>query len=209
MFDNIRRDLVRACRANQAAEAGFAGVFRELFNPGTQAILVYRFGHWADNLRAPMLRIPLRVLHFGLQYVFAWRVGIFLHVKSQIGPGLVIHTWGGGVFLPRCPIGRDVTIVGGGVLMDFDTRSIGDEVVIGAGTKGIGRIRIGNRVRTGPNSVIQADVPDDCVVLAVPGRVIGPVPRMPAPKVQAASARPEPRDEHQAVIAAQSLPSWQ
>jgi serine O-acetyltransferase len=180
MFENVRRDLERACMANQGHETGLAPVLRELFNPGTQAILVYRFGYWSDNLGWNLFRVPLRVVHFILQYFFAWRVGIFLHVKAKIGPGLVIHTWGGGVFLPCCPIGRDVTVVGGGVLMDFNTRSIGDEVVIGAGTKVMAAIRIGNRVRTGPNSVIQRDVPDDCVVAATPSRVLGPIPRMTA-----------------------------
>ena len=184
MFENVRRDLTRACRANQSEE-GLAPLLRELFNPGTQAILVHRFGYWCDQLPIPGVRHALRVLHFIIQYFFSWRVGVFIPIKAKIGPGLVIHTWGGGVFLPCTTIGRDVTIVGGGVLMDYLTRGIGDEVQIGAGTKIINKAKIGNRVRTGPNSVVQADVPDDCVVFGNPGRVIGPIPRMNA-------ARPAP-----------------
>jgi serine O-acetyltransferase len=182
----------RACKANQGNSTSTGAVLRELFNPGTQAILVYRFGYWSDNLRWAVFRYPLRVVHFLAQYFFAWRVGIFLHPKAQIGPGLVIHTWGGGVFLPLCPIGRDVTIVGGGVLMDFQTRSIGDEVVIGAGTKVMGKVRLGDRVKTGPNAVVDRDIPDDCVVMSVPGRVIGPIPRFTAPP-RPAAAPPRPR----------------
>lgn len=158
--------------ANQGNRPGLAPILRELFNPGTSAILIYRFGYWADHLRIAPLRVALRVLHFVLQYVFAWRAGIFIPVKAEIGPGLVIHTWGGGVFLPRARIGRDVTIVGGGVLFDYLTREIGDEVVIGAGTKGIGKIRIGHRVQTGPNSVLNEDVPDDCIAFGNPARII-------------------------------------
>ncbi|HJU69423.1 MAG TPA: hypothetical protein VJ650_14375 [Gemmatimonadaceae bacterium] len=176
MFENVRRDLIRACRGNQGGVVGFFPLLRELFNPGTQAILVYRFGHWVDHL-IPGIRHLGRMVHFVLQYFFAWRVGIFIHVKAKIGPGLMIHTWGGGVFLPNTTIGRDLTIVGGGVLFDFATRGIGDDVTIGAGTKVINRARLGNRVRTGPNSVVQADVSDDCVVFGNPGRVIGPLPR--------------------------------
>jgi serine acetyltransferase len=93
----------------------------------------------------------------------------------------MIHTWGGGVFLPNTTIGRDLTIVGGGILFDFASRGIGDDVTIGAGTKVINRARLGNRVRTGPNSVVQADVADDCVVFGNPGRVIGPLPRAKRP----------------------------
>jgi serine O-acetyltransferase len=177
MFENVRRDLYRAVRGNQGGKVAFVPVLRELFNPGTQAILIYRFGHWVDQMM-PGIRHLGRFIHFFLQYFFSWRVGIYIPVKARIGPGLMIHTWGGGVFLPKTTIGRDLTIVGGGILFDFDTRGIGDEVQIGAGTKVINRARLGNRVRTGPNCVVQADVPDDCVVFGNPGRVIGPLPRM-------------------------------
>jgi serine O-acetyltransferase len=168
---------------------------RELWSPGTQAILVYRFGHWSDR-QVPGVRHALRVLHFVLQYFFSWRVGIHIPVKAKIGPGLVIHTWGGGIFLPRTTIGRDLTIIGGGVQLDYETRVIGEEVWLGPGTKGIGKIRIGNRVRTGPNSVVQDDIPDDCVVFGNPGRVIGPMPRKAGwgkmnPKDKTNSAAPE------------------
>ena len=172
MFENIRQDLSRARMANQAGEPGIAPILRELFNPGTLAIVIYRFGFWADHLRLPPVRIALRAFHFLLQYVFAWRAGIFIPVKARIGPGMVIHTWGGGVFIPCCTIGRDLTIIGGGVLFDYHTAEIGDEVMIGAGTKSAGKIRIGSRVRTAPNSVVQDDVPEDSVVFGNPGRII-------------------------------------
>jgi serine O-acetyltransferase len=176
MFENVRRDLVRACRGNQGGQVGFWPLMRELWNPGTQAILVHRFGYWS-NVRAPGVRHALRVLHFVLQYFFAWRVGIFIPIRAAIGPGMVIHTWGGGIFLPRARIGRDLTIVGGGIQLDYETREIGDDVWIGPGTKGVGKIRIGSRVRIGPNSVLQTDIPDDCVVFANAARVMGPMPR--------------------------------
>ena len=149
-----------------------------MIHPGTQAIMVYRLGHWLDKLRVPVLRQLLKVFFIILQYFVSWRVGIFIPVKARIGPGFVIHTWGGGCFLPNATIGRNFTIVGGGVLMDFETREIGDNVSIGAGTKVAGKVRIGHDVRTGPNSVVTTDVPDGCVVFGNPGRIIGPVPRL-------------------------------
>jgi serine O-acetyltransferase len=176
VFDNIRRDISRALVANQAGETGVAAVLRESFNPGTQAILTHRFGHWSAGVRVPGVRHLLRAIHFVLQYFFSWRVGIFIPIRAEIGPGLVIHTWGGGVFLPRCRIGCNMTIVGGGVLMDYETREIGDDVVVGAGAKVIGKPRIGNRVRIAPNAVVQVDVPDDCIVVAPASQVLGPLP---------------------------------
>lgn len=175
MFENVREDLRRALSGNQH-ETGVLALLRELLNPGTQAVLVYRLGRWIHGLRVPVVRPILKILFMFLQYVVSWRVGIFIPVTADIGSGLLIHTWGGGIFFGSCPIGRNLTIIGGGVQMDYEMRGIGDEVTIAPGTKMVGKIRIGDRARTGPNSVVQTDVPDDCVVVGNPGRVIGPVP---------------------------------
>jgi serine O-acetyltransferase len=172
MFEIVRQDLERCVRVNQMKSTDFSAYLREMFNPGTQAILIHRFGVWSDKLSLAPARFFFRVVHFLVQHVVAWRVGIYIPVKADIGPGLAIHTWGGGVFLPSCKIGRDLTIVGGGVLFDYDTLEIGDEVTVGAGTKSTGRIRIGNRVTTGPNSVLIEDVPDDSLVFGNPARVM-------------------------------------
>ena len=199
MFEYVREDLRRACDLNQSAY-GFAPLLRELMNPGTQAILVYRFGHWCDRIRIQPIRYLLRLIHFLIQYFASWRVGIFIPVKAQIGPGFVIHAWGGGCSLPAAKIGRHFLIVGGGVQMDYSLPEIGDEVSIGPGTKVIGKVRLGNRVRTAPNSVIQTDVMDDCIVFGNPGRVIGPVPRLSraqgaARVIPAGMARTDPKQE--------------
>ena len=184
MFEIVRQDLHRCVRANQGGTNNLAAYLRELFNPGTQAIVIYRFGVWSNRIPFVPLRYFLRTVHFLVQSLVAWRVGIYIPIRADIGPGMTIHTWGGGVFLPACKIGRNLTIVGGGVLFDYDTLEIGDEVTIGAGTKGTGRRRIGNRVTTGPNSVVIEDVPDDSLVFGNPGRVI------PKPRPRRMAARP-------------------
>ena len=43
---------------------------------------------------------------------------------------------------------------------------------MGTGAKVLGNIRIGNNVKIGGNSVVVKDVPDNCTVVGVPGRVI-------------------------------------
>lgn len=181
MFDLVRADLHRALGANQAREMTFAALCRELFNPGTQAILVYRLGSWIERIPIPGVRHLLKVVHFVLQYFFAWRVGIFIPTKARIGPGIVIHTWGGGVFIANTTIGRNLTIVGGGVQMDYDLPGIGDDVWIAPGTKVIGRVHFGDRSRTAPNTVLKTDLPADCVAFGNPARIIGPIPKGFAP----------------------------
>ena len=49
---------------------------------------------------------------------------------------------------------------------------IGSNVYIGAGAKILGRIQIGNDVVVAANAVVIESVPDGCVVVGVPGRVV-------------------------------------
>lgn len=195
MWADIRADVRRACECNQY-RSGFRAVMWELTNPGTGAIVVYRVARAADRVPVPGLRHLCILLVFPFQMLYRF-AGIFLSTKADIGPGFVIHTWGGGVFIGATRVGKNVTVVGGGVLMDFNTKGIGDDVFIGAGAKLVGRIRIGDRVRIGPNSVVMSDVPDDSIVMAATSRVIpdfaGRMKRAKKAK-EAASAMPEAVD---------------
>ena len=49
---------------------------------------------------------------------------------------------------------------------------IGDNVYIATGAKIIGAIKIGNNVAIGANCVVTKDIPDNAVVVGVPGKVI-------------------------------------
>lgn len=172
MFETVRADLLGAREGNQGPDQNLVGLLRELFNPGTQAILMHRFGAWTRRIPIPGVRHVLGVLHFLLEYIFAWRVGIYIPVSAKIGPGFRIHTWAGGMFLPSAPIGKNLTIIGGGIQFDYETQSVGDDCWIAPGTKFVGKIKIGHRVRTAPNSVIQTDVPDDCLAFGNPARIV-------------------------------------
>jgi len=43
--------------------------------------------------------------------------------------------------------------------------------MVSAGAKVLGNIRIGNNVKIGAGSVVLMDVPDNCTVVGVPGRI--------------------------------------
>jgi serine O-acetyltransferase len=45
-------------------------------------------------------------------------------------------------------------------------------VYIGPGAKIIGAVRVGNNVAIGANCVVTKDVPDNAVVVGVPGKII-------------------------------------
>ena len=75
-------------------------------------------------------------------------------------------------------IGDDVTmyhgVTLGGVSIDKGKRhpTIEDQVVIGAGAKVLGAITIGRCSRIGANAVVVKDVPENSVVVGVPGHVM-------------------------------------
>lgn len=50
--------------------------------------------------------------------------------------------------------------------------TIGDNVIIGAGARIIGDVKIGNNVTVGAGAVVTHDVPDNCFVAGVPARII-------------------------------------
>ena len=50
--------------------------------------------------------------------------------------------------------------------------TIGDRVVIGAGAKVLGAIKIGDDSRIGANAVVVKEVPSSAVVVGVPGQII-------------------------------------
>ena len=85
--------------------------------------------------------------------------GVFISGDSVIGRNCVIYQ--------QVTIGSN-TLKGNS---HFGSPKIGDNVLIGAGAKVIGKVTVGNNVRIGANAVIVRDVPDNCVVVSS-GRVI-------------------------------------
>lgn len=86
--------------------------------------------------------------------------GIFVSSGSTIGRGAVIF--------------QQVTI-GSVTTIDSERHgspTIGERCYIGAGAKILGRIRIGDDVRIGANTVVHDDVPDRAVVVSASQRVI-------------------------------------
>ncbi len=157
MFENVREDLRRARLVNTGR------LLSELFHPGTQAVLVYRLGHWSWNLRLPVLRHLLLIVYVILNFYVRAFIGIFIATRAEIGPGLVIHTWGG-IFIPPIKIGRNVGFQHG-VVINWRCREIGEDVIFQPGCKIGPGVRIGNHVRIGSNAVVAKDVPDNATVV--------------------------------------------
>jgi serine O-acetyltransferase len=164
MFENVRADLRAATKWNTGRLLG------EFLNPGTQAVLVYRFGHWCCNVRVPLLRQILLIIQLFLSYFVRAFMGVSIDPRARIGPGFLIHS-SGGIYIPPIKIGRDFTVQHGAHI-NWHCIEIGDQVVLGPGCKIGADLRIGDRVRIGPNAVVTSSVPDDTTVVALPPRML-------------------------------------
>jgi len=139
--------------------------------PGLQALILHRIAHQLWYLKIPLL--PRLISHLGRLIT-----GIEIHPGANIGKGVFIDH-GMGVAIGEtaivgdyCSIYQDVTLGGTG---DRDCKrhpTLGQNVTVGAGAKILGNIYIGDRVRIGASSVVLTDVPADCTVVGIPGRIV-------------------------------------
>lgn len=139
--------------------------------PGLQAILFHRFAHWLYCIGLPL--IP-RIISSFARFI----TGIEIHPGAQIGEGVFIDHGMGVVIGETTIIGnyaliyQGVTLGGTGKESGKRHPTLGENVVVGAGAKVLGNLQIGNNVRIGAGSVVLRDVPSDCTVVGVPGRVV-------------------------------------
>ena len=146
---------------------------RRFYEPGFQALVVYRFGVWVDGLRLSALRYPLRKLYFFLRAFTEVAYGISLYYTTEIGRRVQLgHAQCGIVIARKSRIGDDCIIRQNVTLgrlrsraPDDDVPVLGSRVEVGAGAILIGPITIGDDVIIGANVVVREDVPAGSVVL--------------------------------------------
>lgn len=139
--------------------------------PGLQAILLHRFAHWLYLLGLPFF--PRLISHLA-----RFLTGIEIHPGAQMGKGVFIDH-GMGVVIGETAIIGDYALIYQGVTLGGTGKesgkrhpTLGENVVVGAGAKVLGNLLIGNNVRIGAGSVVLRDVPSDCTVVGVPGRIV-------------------------------------
>lgn len=105
------------------------------------------------------------------------KLGIRIPISCEVGDGLLIEHWGGIWVNPSAKIGRNVNIahavtlgwVGHGV--NRGAPVIGDQVFLGPGCAVLGHVTVGNHALVSANTVVLQDIPENGVVIGVPGRV--------------------------------------
>ena len=105
---------------------------------------------------------------------------LYFFFQAEDGIRCLIRSRGlGNVYKGQTDIGKNVTIYQGvtlgGVSANPGKRhpTIGDNVIIGAGSKILGPLNIGENTKIGANSVVIDDIPENSTVVGVPGKVVG------------------------------------
>lgn len=138
---------------------------------GLHALWSYRLSHFLLKIHLPFFA------RFVSQFA-KFLTGIEIHPGAKIGQGFFIDHGMGVVVGETTEIGDNVTLYQGVTLGGTGKEkgkrhpTIGNNVVIGAGAKILGNIRIGNNVKIGANAVVLRSVPDDSTVVGVPGEIV-------------------------------------
>ena len=145
-----------------------------LYFKGFQALQTQRLAHllWREGRKD---------FAFYLQSQSSRIFGIDIHPAAQIGCGVFIDHGHAIVVGETAVIGNNVSILhnvtlgGTGKAKGDRHPHIGDHVLIGAGAKILGDIKIGCGSRVAAGSVVLKDVPPKTTVAGVPAKVIGAV----------------------------------
>lgn len=142
-----------------------------LLYPGPKAIFWHRIAHWFYGLRLFFLARMICEMNRAT-------TGIEIHPGAKIGQRLVIDHGMGVVIGETAEVGDDCIIFHGVTLggTKFDPvkrhPTLGNRVLVGAGAKILGPIRIGDGARIGANTVVTKEVPAGKTVIGSPAQFL-------------------------------------
>lgn len=143
-----------------------------LFFKGYQAVQAYRIGHWLWQ------RGRIDLAYF-VQMRVSEVFGVDIHPAARVGRGIMIDHAHSIVIGETAVVGDNVSMLhsvtlGGTGKEDGDRHpKIENGVMIGAGAKVLGNIRVGHCSRIAAGSVVLHDVPPCSTVAGVPAKVVG------------------------------------
>ena len=168
MFDRIKEDIATVRERDPAARSAVEIFF--LYN-GLKAVRSHRRANWC-------YRHNLKFLARWISQRCVRRTNIEIHPAAKIGRRFFIDHGTGVVIGETTEIGDDcilyqgVTLGGTGKDKGKRHPTLGNNVMVGAGAKVLGPIKIGNNVRIAAGAVVLDEIPDNCTAVGVPARVV-------------------------------------
>lgn len=176
MIDWHIRENIQTILDQDPAARSHLEVF--LCYPGFHAVTIHKLAHAVWLAKSYTLA---RVI----SHLSRILTGIEIHPGATLGRRLFIDHGMGVVIGETTVVGDDVVIYQGVTLgagaaarkgsLSRGTKrhpTLGNHVVVGSGAEIQGNIQVGNNVRIASSSILLKDVPDNSVVVGVPGRVI-------------------------------------
>jgi len=149
-----------------------------LREPGFRYSFFLRLCNYLAKRKTKLVIKIIYRLAFEILRQIGVRYGISIPPGTEIGSGLLIGHHGGIVVNSETIIGNNCNMSHGVTIGQTNRGSkkgcptIGNAVFIGPGAVIIGKIKIGNNVAIGANAVVSKDIPDNAVVVGIPGEVI-------------------------------------
>lgn len=170
-------DLIEAARADLVAVFERDPACHRLLQPvlyfkGYQAMQAYRVGHW-------LWKEGQHDLAYFIQMRVSEIFGIDIHPAAKIGRGIMIDHAHSIVIGETAVVGDNVSMLHsvtlGGTGKEEEDRhpKIGNGVLIGAGAKILGNVKVGDCSRVAAGSVVLVDVPSCKTVAGIPAKIVG------------------------------------
>ena len=168
MFKLLREDI-RSIKERDPAAKSSIQVF--LLYSGLHALIYYRIAHFFYNLK--LFFIARLISQFA-----RFMTGIEIHPGATIGKALFIDH-GSGVVIGEttiigdyCTVYQNVTLGGTGKDIGKRHPTLGNNVMVGAGAKVLGPLKVGNNVKIAAGAVVLKDVPDNSTAVGIPAKVV-------------------------------------
>ncbi|OED47574.1 serine O-acetyltransferase [Leisingera sp. S232] len=169
LVESARADLMAINERDPASHRLLQPI---LYFKGFQAVQAYRVSHylWDQGQKD---------LAFFFQMRTSEIFGIDIHPGARIGKGIMIDHAHSIVIGETAVVGDNVSMLHsvtlGGTGKEEEDRhpKIGDGVLIGAGAKVLGNIKVGHCSRIAAGSVVLQEIPPCTTVAGVPARIVG------------------------------------
>ena len=168
MFKMLKYEIKNILEKDPAAKSSLEVI---LLYPSIHAIILYRIAHVLYNHK-------IYFISRALSQIARFFTGIEIHPGAKIGKGLFIDHGMGVVIGETTEIGDNVTLYQGvtlgGTGKDIGKRhpTLESDVVVGAGAKILGPIRIGKGSKVGANAVVLKDLLANATAVGIPARMI-------------------------------------